>query len=182
MLVCSSFIVQARGGGGRGGGGSRGGGSRHSSGSRHSGGSSGHGSVRHSGSTHQKERAQPASRTTVGERERAQQQPAREREHVEQPNRDRSDVRKEDIRRRGEEVKVGGRRYYYWGGGYYLYDDDDDDYEEVDPPIGAIVSSLPGGTLGMTIGGQKYYVYRDVYYKPIYQSGVVAYEVVENPE
>ena len=184
MLVCSSFIAQAR--GGRGGGGSRGGG-RRGGGSRHSGGSSGHGSVRHSGSTHQKEKAQPAPRTTVGERERAGNH-----DRVEQPNRDRSDVRKEevrdnrndhreDIRRNGEEVRVGGRRYYYWGGGYYQYDDGDDDYEEVDPPIGAIVSSIPSGTLGMTIDGQKYYVHNDVYYTPIYQSGVAKYKVVKNP-
>ena len=109
-------------------------------------------------------------------------------------------------------VYVGTTPYYYSGGTYYVpttapapqppaeeasaadepvADDDpsqipmiedDHNYEVVAPPVGATVAYVPDEAEEKTIGGKKYFVYADTYYRPFASDGETIYMVVEDPQ
>ncbi len=108
-------------------------------------------------------------------------------------------------------VYVGTTPYYYSGGAYYVATDqpapqpppeettgveqamadddpsqipmieDDHNYEVVAPPVGATVAYLPDEADEETVGGKKYFVYADTYYRPYASDGETIYMVVEDP-
>ena len=59
--------------------------------------------------------------------------------------------------------------------------DDEENYEVVAPPVGATVPYLPDEAQEETIGGKKYFVYADTYYRPFVSDGETIYMVVEEP-
>jgi hypothetical protein len=60
--------------------------------------------------------------------------------------------------------------------------DSDENYEVVVPPVGATVPYLPEEAEERSIGGKKYFVYADTYYKPFVSDGDTIYMVVEDPQ
>ncbi len=70
---------------------------------------------------------------------------------------------------------LAGKDYYYSQGIYYVRNDRN--YEAVSPPVGLTVTQLPPGATQVKTG---LYQYRDVYYRPAYDGGSLAY-VVSNP-
>ncbi len=61
-------------------------------------------------------------------------------------------------------------------------DKDDENYEVVAPPVGATVPYIPEKADEKMIGGKKYFVYADTYYRPYASDGETIYMVVENPK
>ncbi len=59
--------------------------------------------------------------------------------------------------------------------------DDEQNYEVVQPPVGVTVPYLPDSAQEETVGGKKYLVYEDTYYRPFASDGETIYMVVENP-
>ena len=51
----------------------------------------------------------------------------------------------------------------------------------VEPPVGAIVPTLPDGAEQKTVGGADYFVYAGTYYQPFYSGSNVVYMVAEDP-
>lgn len=56
----------------------------------------------------------------------------------------------------------GGLGYYYWDGTYYNMRNNE--YVVVQPPIGAVVPTIPEECEALTIGGKTYYNCNDVTY------------------
>ena len=48
----------------------------------------------------------------------------------------------------------------------------------VEPPLGAIVPTLPPGSTATTVNGQTCFVYNNTYYKPVLVNGATGYQVV----
>ncbi len=63
-----------------------------------------------------------------------------------------------------------------------IKDKDDENYKVVAPPIGATVPYIPDETDEKMIGGKKYFVYADTYYRPYASDGETIYMVVEKPK
>ncbi|MCA9776232.1 MAG: hypothetical protein KC800_05930 [Candidatus Eremiobacteraeota bacterium] len=72
-------------------------------------------------------------------------------------------------------ASLAGKDYYYSQGIYYVRNQQN--YEAVPPPVGLTVAELPPGASQVKTG---LYQYRDVYYRPAYDGGNLAY-VVSNP-
>jgi len=58
---------------------------------------------------------------------------------------------------------------------------EDQNYEVVAPPAGATVPYLPDEAEEKTVGGKKYFVYSDTYYRAFASDGDTVYMVVEDP-
>ncbi len=58
----------------------------------------------------------------------------------------------------------------------------EENYEVIAPPVGATVPYLPEEAVEKQIGGKKYYVYEETYYKPFSSEGEIIYMVVEEPK
>lgn len=71
----------------------------------------------------------------------------------------------------------GGRIYYYCLGAFYV--GSSGAYEEVEPPIGAVVHTLPPGYETFELGGRVFYYHDGVFYAPGRRDG--EYEVVRAP-
>ncbi|MEW5249662.1 DUF6515 family protein [Microbulbifer sp. 2201CG32-9] len=74
-------------------------------------------------------------------------------------------------------VRRGGLRFFYSDGIFYR--PRNYGYVVVEPPIGAIVHSLPGTAISLAFGGHHYYVAYDTYY--IWDPSARAYRVVADP-
>lgn len=59
--------------------------------------------------------------------------------------------------------------------------EENENFEVVDAPIGATVPYLSDEAKETTVGGKKYYVYDDTYYRPFASDGETIYMVVEDP-
>ncbi len=59
---------------------------------------------------------------------------------------------------------------------------DDSNYEVVVPPVGATVPYLPDDAKEETIGGKKYFMHEDAYYRPFASDGETIYMVVKKPK
>ncbi|MGD8495083.1 MAG: DUF6515 family protein [Gemmatimonadales bacterium] len=71
----------------------------------------------------------------------------------------------------------GGRIYYYCLGDFYV--GSSGAYEEVEPPIGAVVHTLPPDYETFELGGRTFYYHDGVFYAPGRRVG--EYEVVRAP-
>ena len=60
----------------------------------------------------------------------------------------------------------------------YYYQPASTGYVVVEPPLGAIVPTLPPGSTATTVNGQTYFVYNNTYYKPVLVNGATGYQVV----
>jgi len=66
---------------------------------------------------------------------------------------------------------------YYFSDGYF-YQYNNDEYTVVEPPIGALIKSLPSNAKSIVINGQQYYELNGVYYLPVkMEDGTVQYEI-----
>jgi len=66
---------------------------------------------------------------------------------------------------------------YYFSDGYY-YQYNNDEYTVVEPPVGALIKTLPSSAKSIVINGQQYYELNGVYYLPVkMQDGTVQYEI-----
>jgi len=74
-------------------------------------------------------------------------------------------------------ITVDSRTYSYFEGVFYVWDSDEDAYVVVDPPIGAEVPYVPDGYAVDDRDGILYYVYGDVWYRPVMRDGVTVYVV-----
>jgi len=68
-------------------------------------------------------------------------------------------------------------QYYYSGGTFYVQNSNNE-YEVVNPPIGAIVESIPTDCEEFVLNGKTYYKVDETYYRAIYINGTYKYEVV----
>ncbi len=59
---------------------------------------------------------------------------------------------------------------YYFSDGYY-YQYNNDEYTVVEPPIGALIKTLPSDAKSIVINGQQYYELNGVYYLPMQMDG-----------
>ena len=73
-------------------------------------------------------------------------------------------------------VYYGGVNYTYYGG--YYYQPASTGYVVVEPPVGAILPTLPPGSTATTVNGQTYFIYNNTYYKPVLVNGATGYQVV----
>lgn len=73
-------------------------------------------------------------------------------------------------------VYYGGVNYAYYGG--YYYQPASTGYVVVEPPVGAILPTLPPGSTATTVNGQTYFIYNNTYYKPVLVNGATGYQVV----
>lgn len=71
-------------------------------------------------------------------------------------------------------VTYTGGTYYYDQGVFYQ-DLGTSGYAAVPPPVGAVVSTLPTGSIQISSRGETYYIFNQVYYKQVPQG----YQVVE---
>jgi hypothetical protein len=71
-------------------------------------------------------------------------------------------------------------RYWYYGGDMWYYQDGGA-YVASQPPLGMIVYALPEGATKRVIGGRTYYVFREIWFKPVLSGGGMSYEVVRQP-
>ncbi len=76
-------------------------------------------------------------------------------------------------------VTVGSQTYSFFGGAFYRWDSDRDAYVVVEPPEGAEVPFIPEGYTVADHDGVLYYVYGDVYYRPVLREGVTVYVVTK---
>jgi len=76
-------------------------------------------------------------------------------------------------------VYAGSTAYHNCSGAYYQQVSDG--YKVVNPPVGAIIPSLPEGANEVVVSGTKYYVYGGAYHRPYYSGGSVIYQIVEIP-
>ena len=51
-------------------------------------------------------------------------------------------------------------------------------YVVVNPPAGVVVTAYPAGAVHVVVGGQVYYHYNGLYYRPAMQNGVTVYTTV----
>ena len=63
------------------------------------------------------------------------------------------------------QVVVGGDRYYYDAGIFYR--GNPGNYVVVEAPVGAVVYNIPPGCERVEEDGAVYFVYGDVYYRPV---------------
>lgn len=75
-------------------------------------------------------------------------------------------------------VYVGNVPYYYEGGVFYIKEGSAENYKQVQPPLGAVIASLPEDAKQMTIDGTLYYESKNIVYKKIVIDGKDLYEVV----
>ena len=73
-------------------------------------------------------------------------------------------------------VYYGGVNYAYYGG--YYYQPASTGYVVVEPPVGAILPTLPPGSTATTVNGQTYFIYNNTYYRPVLVNGATGYQVV----
>jgi hypothetical protein len=73
-------------------------------------------------------------------------------------------------------VYVGASPYAYYGGTFYR--PASSGYVVVAPPVGVVVPMLPPGAVVTTVNGVTVYVVNNVYYQPVFASGVTQYRVV----
>jgi hypothetical protein len=73
-------------------------------------------------------------------------------------------------------IWAGGVKYYYYDGLYYTYVGDGD-YVLVNPPVGAVVTTIPSDFQPVIINGVTYYVNNGIYY--VYTPH--GYQIVANP-
>jgi hypothetical protein len=83
-------------------------------------------------------------------------------------------------------VTVNEQNYGYANGAYYDVIPPEEEggeptYEVIEPPMGAMVDSLPEGSTSTTVDGTAYFIYNDTYYRPFYSGSDVVYRVVEDP-
>ncbi|HJV76854.1 MAG TPA: DUF6515 family protein, partial [Paludibacter sp.] len=71
-----------------------------------------------------------------------------------------------------------GAPYYYYFGTFYI--PVDKQYEVVEPPIGAMVETIPQGYEKLDIEGQTYYISNGVQYKAVMRNNEVWYQVIKN--
>ncbi len=72
---------------------------------------------------------------------------------------------------------IGAIDPYYFSDGYY-YQYNNDEYTVVDPPVGALIKTLPSNAKSIVINGQQYYELNGVYYLAVKMgNGVVQYEI-----
>jgi len=76
-----------------------------------------------------------------------------------------------------EVVRVGHDRYQYRDGRFYRSSFFGFSFSVVSPPLGAVVTTLPYGHRSVIVGGNPYYYYDDVYYRPC----STGYVVVQAP-
>jgi hypothetical protein len=70
----------------------------------------------------------------------------------------------------------GDAEYYYSNGYYYNYDNNQ--YTVVEPPVGAVINTLPTNAQSIVINNQQYYELDGVYYLPITKSdGSLGYQI-----
>lgn len=70
----------------------------------------------------------------------------------------------------------GDDPYFFSDGYYYQYNNDQ--YTVVEPPVGALIKTLPANAKSIIINGQQYYELNGVYYLPVkMDNGVVQYEI-----
>lgn len=76
-------------------------------------------------------------------------------------------------------VKVRGVSYYYYYGTFYSFSAPTREYIVVNPPVGAIVESIPEGYEKIDIDGNTYYIVGGVQYKAVIFNGEIWYEVIK---
>lgn len=70
----------------------------------------------------------------------------------------------------------GDYQYFYSDGYYYRYDNDN--YTVVEPPLGAVLNSLPSGAKSLLIDGEQYYELNGVYYQAVTKDdGSTGYQI-----
>jgi hypothetical protein len=70
----------------------------------------------------------------------------------------------------------GDDPYFFSDGYYYQYNNDQ--YTVVEPPVGALIKTLPSNAKSIVINGQQYYELNGVYYLPVKMgNGVIQYEI-----
>lgn len=74
-------------------------------------------------------------------------------------------------------ITVGSNTYSYFEGAFYIWDPDEDAYVVVEPPVGAEVPYVPDGYAVDDRDGILYYVYGDVWFRPVMRDGVTVYMV-----
>jgi hypothetical protein len=74
-------------------------------------------------------------------------------------------------------VVVGPSVFFYAGGIFYILDEVSKEYVVADPPVGAIVYTLPSDAAEIEIDGEPYMEYNDFIYKQVNMEKP-AYEVV----
>jgi len=62
-----------------------------------------------------------------------------------------------------------------------VVNDEDNNYEVVKPPVGVTVPYLPDDASEKTVGGKKYFVYEETYYRQYASDGETIYMVVDKP-
>jgi hypothetical protein len=70
------------------------------------------------------------------------------------------------------------RPYYYYAGVFYVPIDNTPNYVVAEPPVGAIVQSIPDDATQLVIDGQIYLTYNNIIYKQVDVEGTTAYKVV----
>ncbi len=74
-------------------------------------------------------------------------------------------------------VFLGPRHFAFYLGVFYEWRPDHRNYVVVDAPYGAEIRVLPRGYTTRQVRGEVYYVYDDVYYRPVRRNGVTMYVV-----
>ncbi len=70
------------------------------------------------------------------------------------------------------------RPYYYYAGVFYVPIDNTPNYVVAEPPVGAIIQSIPDDATQLVIDGQIYLTYNNIIYKQVDVEGTTAYKVV----
>jgi hypothetical protein len=74
-------------------------------------------------------------------------------------------------------IYVDKHPYYYYAGTYYILKDED--YVVVQPPVGALVESVPKGGKEFVIQGNSYYEVDGIQYQAVLHDGAVWYKVIK---
>jgi hypothetical protein len=64
-------------------------------------------------------------------------------------------------------VVVGPSVFFYAGGIFYMLDEVSKEYVVADPPVGAIVYTLPSDAAEIEIDGKPFMEYNGIIYKPV---------------
>jgi hypothetical protein len=67
--------------------------------------------------------------------------------------------------------------YYYYAGTYYQHYDNE--YVVVQPPLGALVQSIPEGGQQVVIDGDTFYIVDGVQYQAVLYNGSIWYKVIK---
>lgn len=76
------------------------------------------------------------------------------------------------------EIFAGGQTYYYAGGAFYLQQADGT-YAVAPTPLGVVVPELPPGAVQVSVRGTIAYQFNNIYYEPVFVSGVTQYETFQ---